>query len=74
MWSGLSLTSNYAFYFRRNFCGQGVIFRENSRNIVHEYDTHYFPWKFLTNNVTQTGYFPWKKNGIIAGTNPNLEP
>jgi len=35
--------------------GQGVIFRENSRNIVN--DTRYFQWKFFTN--VKSGYLPW---------------
>jgi len=49
---------------------QGVIFRENSRNIVN--DTRYFPWKFFTND--ESGYFQWNTEITIAGTNPNPEP
>jgi len=49
---------------------QGVIFRENSRNIVN--DIRYFPWKFFTNH--ESGYFPWSTKITIAGTNPNPEP
>ena len=50
---------------------QGVIFHENSRNIVN--DTCYFPWKFFMNNVMQTGYFPWKKDGNNQGCSLGLE-
>ena len=48
---------------------QGVIFCENSWNMVN--DTRYFPWKFFTND--ESGYFPWNMEITIAGTNPNPE-
>jgi len=48
---------------------QGVIFRENSRNILN--DTRYFPWNFLTND--ESGYFLWNTEITIAGSNPNPE-
>jgi len=52
------------------FTTQGVIFRENSRNIVN--DTRYFPWKFFTND--ESGYFPWNTEITIAGPKRNPEP
>jgi len=49
------VTEKVIYTFLYYYVMQGVIFRENSRNIVN--DTRYFPWKFFTND--ESGYFPW---------------